>query len=47
MKSRWTRAALDAFLANPQGVVPDTDIAFFGLKDPAERTALIYYLAAH
>jgi cytochrome c len=44
---RWTRAALDAFLANPQGVVPDTDMAFFGLKDPAERAALIDYLAAH
>jgi len=44
---RWTRAALAAFLANPQGVVPDTDMGFFGLKDPAERAALIDYLAAH
>lgn len=44
---RWTRAALDAFLADPQGVVPDTEMGFFGLKDPAERAALIEYLATH
>jgi cytochrome c len=44
---RWSRRALDAFLANPQRVVPDTEMAFFGLKDPAERAALIEYLAAH
>lgn len=43
---RWTRAALDAFLADPQGAVPDNEMGFFGIKDPAERAALIDYLAA-
>lgn len=42
---RWTREALDAFLADPQGVVPDNDMGFFGISDEAERTALINYLA--
>ncbi|MDZ4306945.1 c-type cytochrome [Allopontixanthobacter sp.] len=44
---RWTRAALDAFLTNPQEVVPENDMGFFGISDPAERAALIDYLAAH
>jgi len=43
---RWTRAALDAFLADPQGTVPGNAMGFFGIKDPAERAALIDYLAA-
>jgi cytochrome c len=43
---RWTREVLDAFLANPQGVVPDNDMEFFGLRDAGERAALIDYLAA-
>jgi cytochrome c len=43
---RWSRAALDAFLADPQGTVPDNEMGFFGIKDPAERAALIDYLAA-
>lgn len=44
---RWTREALDAFLADPQRVVPDNTMGFFGLSDPAERAALIDYLARH
>ena len=44
---RWTREALDAFLADPQAVVPDNDMGFFGVRDPAERAALIEYLAAN
>lgn len=44
---RWTRATLDAFLANPQGVVPDNEMGFFSIRDPKERAALIDYLAAH
>jgi cytochrome c2 len=43
---RWSRETLDAFLADPQRVVPDNEMGFFGLKDPAEREALIDYLAA-
>lgn len=42
---RWTREALDAFLADPQGVIPDNEMGFFGLSNPAERAALIDYLA--
>lgn len=42
---RWTRAALDAFIANPHKVVPDNEMGFFGIRDPAERKALVDYLA--
>lgn len=42
---RWTRAALDAFIANPHKVVPDNEMGFFGIRDAAERKALIDYLA--
>jgi cytochrome c len=42
---RWTRAALNVFLADPQSSVPDSAMGFFGLKDPKERAALIDYLA--
>ncbi len=42
---RWTRAALDAFIADPQAVAPDNDMGFFGIADAEERRALIEYLA--
>lgn len=42
---RWTREALDAFLAEPQALVPDNAMGFFGMSDPAERAALIAWLA--
>lgn len=42
---RWTREALDSFLADPQKLVPDNEMGFFGLKDAAEREALIDFLA--
>lgn len=41
----WTREALDAFIADPQAVVPDNEMGFFGIADPEERRALIDYLA--
>ena len=41
----WTEAALDRYLANPQAVVPGTAMNFFGLRNPAERAALIAFLA--
>ena len=42
----WTREALEAFIADPQAVVPDNEMGFFGISDPDERRALIEYLAA-
>ncbi|HEX7006872.1 MAG TPA: c-type cytochrome [Alphaproteobacteria bacterium] len=41
----WTEATLDRFLADPQAVVPGNAMNFFGLRDPAERAAVIAYLA--
>lgn len=43
---RWSRAALDAFLADPQGMVPGSEMAFIGIRDADERAALIDYLAS-
>ena len=40
----WSEAALDAFLAAPQAMFPNTAMRFSGLKDAAERAALIAYL---
>lgn len=45
-KIRWDRARLDIYLANPRAVVPGTKMVFAGLKDPAQRKAVIDYLAA-
>ena len=45
-QERWTRQALDAFLADPQAVVPGNAMGFFGMADAEERRALIEYLAA-
>src|SRR3546814_17959523 len=33
----WTEAALDAFLADPQGVVPGNELGFFGLADRSDE----------
>jgi cytochrome c len=41
---RWTAEALDAFIADPQAVVPDNEMGFFGLADAEERRVLIEYL---
>lgn len=43
---RWTPALLDRFLADPQAVAPGNAMGFFGIDDPAERRALIAYLAS-
>jgi cytochrome c2 len=40
----WSDAELDAFLANPAGHLPGTAMPFAGLKDPAERRAVIRIL---
>jgi cytochrome c len=43
---RWTRTALDAFLADPQGVVPGTEMGMpGGLPAPDDRRDVIDYLA--
>lgn len=41
---RWTAELLDRFLADPEALVPDNQMGFFGLQDTAERTAIITYL---
>jgi len=43
-KIRWTRANLDAFIADPRAVVPGTRMAFPGIADAARRKAIIDYL---
>ena len=40
----WNQATLDRYLANPQGVVPGTTMAFAGGKDAAKRAEIIAYL---
>ena len=42
----WDEAALDAFLADPQGFLPDNAMGFFGLRDEAACADLIAYLKA-
>jgi cytochrome c len=40
----WTPENLDAFLKSPADLVPGTDMAYPGMKDPAGRKALIEFL---
>lgn len=40
----WDDAMLDAYLADPRGLVPGTKMVFPGVRDPAERAAIIEYL---
>jgi cytochrome c len=40
----WDAATLDAFLANPRAVVPDTAMAYAGDDDAKERADLVAYL---
>lgn len=42
----WTKEKLDAYLADPQAVVPGTAMMFPGIKNAADRHALIDYLAS-
>ena len=46
-QKRWTRAALDRWIASPQDVVPGNTMGFPGIKSAAERRALLGYLARH
>lgn len=40
----WNDELLDAFLANPKGVVPGTKMTFAGISKPDQRADLIKYL---
>ena len=40
----WTPEALDAFLADPRDAMPGTRMSFRGLRDAADRAAMIAYL---
>jgi cytochrome c len=40
----WSAGTLDRFLANPGTAVPGTSMGYAGVRDPAERGALIAYL---
>jgi cytochrome c len=42
----WTEAELDRFLTQPMAMVPGTMMAFAGLRDPADRAAIICRLKA-
>jgi cytochrome c len=41
---RWTRELLDRYIADPEALVPGTEMGFIGLADPARRRALIEWL---
>jgi len=40
----WNQATLDRYLTDPRGVVPGTTMAYNGLKNDAQRAAVIEYL---
>lgn len=41
----WDARTLDAFIADPQAVVPGNGMGFFGLPDARDRADLIAFLA--
>jgi cytochrome c len=43
----WSYDNLNKFLASPKEYVPGTKMSFAGLKDPADRAAVITYLKAN
>jgi cytochrome c2 len=45
LHGKWTKERLDAFLASPQTVASGTSMTFRGVGDPAQRAAIISYLA--
>jgi cytochrome c2 len=40
----WTRATLDAYLADPEGFLPGTEMGLPGLRDAVDRRNVIDYL---
>jgi cytochrome c2 len=45
LHGQWTRERLDAFLKSPQAMASGTNMTFKGVSDPAQRAAIIDYLA--
>ena len=43
---RWDARTLDAWLRNPQAVVPGTSMRFAGIADPLDRADIIAFLKA-
>ena len=41
----WTPALLDRFFADPEGLVPGTEMGLVGMRDPRQRRILIDWLA--
>lgn len=41
---RWDRVRLDQFLESPRNFAPGTAMEYSGVRDPAERAAIIAYL---
>ena len=41
----WTSSLLDSFLATPRKAVRGTTMMFTGIKDPADRAAVVCYVA--
>jgi cytochrome c2 len=40
----WSEANLDRFIEDPRGVVPGTSMVYPGLKNDAQRAAVVEYL---
>ncbi len=45
--ARWTPELIDRFLADPEGVVPGTEMGLIGIADPGERRDLVAFLQCH
>lgn len=43
---RWTPALLETFLSNPRRAVRGTTMTFNGVKDAADRAAVVCYITA-
>ncbi len=41
----WTAETLDKWITSPPALIPDNAMPFIGLKDAAERKALVAYIA--
>ena len=40
----WTRKKINQFLEDPESVIPETNMAFDGIKDAYDRACIIEYL---
>lgn len=43
---RWTAELINRYAADPEGLVPGTDMTFTGMRDAGERADLIAFLRA-